>query len=312
MKFAHILHSFYGEHWHIMPDAWHRYHVVLQEALRRPDPSHRQARESRPLALAHSLALPADSARRKFPVVGPVDDESGAPFAEQMQGFGPIAVIPVHGPLGRRLSMMTLMCGGCDYILLAQMCEIALADPQTKVVVFDHDSPGGQGNGHTECAAAVEQLAAVKPTLAYTGGTCASASYGLAARCGEILASPGARVGSIGTIICAEDDSAQWAMQGVSLELFASAPLKATGASGKKWNEDDRSYIRERMLQADAVFKSGIEKGRPQLTPAAYSGAWFFAQKVASAPGTDGLACKLIDSIAPDLATVVTTLAATV
>jgi ClpP class serine protease len=89
-------------------------------------------------------------------------------------------------------------------------------------------------------------------------------------------------VGNVGTILCGVDSSANWAQQGLKLELFTSSPLKATGVAGKPWTEADRAYLTERMLQADARIKAAVRSGRPQICTSPPSMAAGSSPKTAS------------------------------
>jgi protease-4 len=206
---------------------------------------------------------------------------------------GPIAVIPVHGAFGKKLSYLDLWCGGCDYRYVAEFAEQARNDPSIESTVFDFATPGGMSAGCQECGDTIAALSKAKPTLAYSEDECCSAGYWLASQCREFWASPTAIVGNVGTILCGVDSSANWEQQGYKLELFASSPLKATGVDGKKWTDDNHAYLRERMLQCDARIKAAVRTGRPQLSESALDGRWFFAE--------NSLALGLVDALATDL-----------
>ena len=275
MKYAHLLSAFYGQPWHIRQDVYANFSALLQSHI---------------FGTNGSRVIRAD-----------LGEADSAP-ATAIQRHGPVAVVPVHGALGRHLSMMDLMCGGCDYAHLSTMFAECAADPSIGSVIVDFNSPGGMSAGCSECAADLAALAAQKPVLAYTSAQCCSAAYWLASQCREIWAAPSATVGSIGTIICAVDNSQQWANEGLRAEIFASSPLKATGADGKPWTPEDRAYLQERLDQADARFKSAVRAGRPQLSPKSMDGRWFFA---ADAPA------GIVDGIEPSLDAIIAEIAST-
>jgi protease-4 len=210
-----------------------------------------------------------------------------------MSIIGPLAIIPVHGVLGKNLSYLDLWCGGCDYCYVSEFAEQSMNDPSIESIVFDFDTPGGMAAGCQECAADIAALAKAKPTFAFTENQCCSAGYWLASQCHELWAAPTAMVGNVGTILCGVDSSANWAQQGLKLELFTSSPLKATGVAGKPWTDADRAYLTERMLQADARIKSAVRAGRPQLRESALDGRWFFAE--------NSLTLGVVDAIASNL-----------
>lgn len=231
------------------------------------------------------------------PLVGPVYDD-GSPVIPQMEVFGPLAVIPVQGVLGKGMSCLDLMCGGCDYSHIAQFIELAKANPAVQTVIFDIDSPGGSAQGAPECASVVADLAASKDTIAFTDDCCCSAAYFLASQCGEIAATNTAIVGSIGTVLAAQDTSREWEMKGIKLELFTSSPLKAAGMDGKPWTDADRAFFTERMNQADSWIKGSVRNGRPQIAEEALQGQWFYAQFALQLGVVDVLVSSIDDVVA--------------
>jgi protease-4 len=283
MKHAHLLNAFYASPWHIRPEIWANFHQVLQRSLAGQEVSPVAPRPAR-----HSLF----GGEPQRPIVGPVDEE-GEPMIEQMIVIGPVAVIPVHGALGKRLSSIDLWCGGCDYCHVSEFAEQAMADPSIESVLFDFDTPGGMSAGCAECGADIARLTAAKLTVAFSENQCCSAGYWLASQCREFWASPTAVVGNVGTILCGVDSSANWAQEGYKLELFASSPLKATGVDGKPWTPEDRAYLQERMMQCDARIKSAVRSGRPQVKAEALDGRWFFAE--------NSLDLGVVDAITEDL-----------
>jgi ClpP class serine protease len=290
MKYAHLLNAFYGEPWHLRGEYWHNFHQLLQSALAgqevQPD-----ARLFNKVPSHYSTALPGR------PIVGPVNS-AGEPLIPQMQVAGPLAIIPVYGVLGKRLNQLDFYFGGCDYNHVSEFVRAAREDSSIEVVMLDFNSPGGRTAGCMECANDIAALTEAKPTVAFTEDQCCSAAYWLASQCREFWATSTAIVGSIGTIFCGVDNSAQWAQEGRKLELFASSPLKAAGADGKPWTDEDRDYYRERVAQADHRIKTGVKSGRAQLNEAAMDGRWFFAENSLSLGVVDAIVRDLDEAIA--------------
>jgi signal peptide peptidase SppA len=296
MKYSHIVPAFYCEPWHLRPDIHASFGRLLVE--------HMKGREIEGVAHQRTALPYADCGKAGRQIVGPIDTETGQPYVPQMEVFGSIAIIPVQGVLGKKLSMLDLYCGGCDYAHISEFIEMAASDPEIKSVIFDFDSPGGQAKGAPECAEQVAKLSAIKSTIAFTDGMLCSAAYFLGSQCGEILATRTSTVGSIGTILAVVDSSRQWEIEGLKLELFASGPLKATGADGKPFTDADRAYLQERMEQADSWIKDAVRKGRPSIAEEALQGQWFYGQFA--------LGLGVIDAVAEDLDAVITAAMASV
>jgi len=111
------------------------------------------------------------------------------------------AVIPVNGPLFRHASLMTDISGATSYQALRKDLQTAHDAQDVSDLVLAFDSPGGETNGMLELADAIYALRGKgKRVVAYIGGAGASAAFGLAAACDEVVVSPTAIVGSIGVI----------------------------------------------------------------------------------------------------------------
>jgi ClpP class serine protease len=80
----------------------------------------------------------------------PKDD--GEEEAEEIAMDGGTAIIPVHGIIGKHLSMLETMCGGCDLDRVSQMLDVAAADESVKRVLLDFRTPGGTVTGFPELA----------------------------------------------------------------------------------------------------------------------------------------------------------------
>ncbi len=284
MRFAHLLTQFYFEPWHLRPDKHAAFGRLLQEHLQGQD-----------IQSVHSMqAAPFQAGR---PIVGPVD-RWGNPMVPQMTVEQGVAIIPIWGVLGKRLPMLNLMCGGCDYDNVTAFAQLAMADDSIRSVILDFDSPGGQARGIPECAAVLAQLAEVKPVISYTDTCCASAAYRLAIEAGEIYAAPSSTLGSIGTIIAALDNSREWEMKGWVLELFASGALKAVGCEGKRWSDNERQFLRGQMERKQAQFVSSMNTRRPAVAAESMEGQWFDGDEAVGLGLADGTANTLAEVVA--------------
>lgn len=287
MKHAHLLSAFYFEPWNLRPDMHANFGRILQASLNgQAVPEQIHARRRGPFA-----AMPGR------PIVGPQYSD-GTPMLPQMETAGAVAVLPIHGVLGKRFSLMELLCGACDYEHLAEFAQIALDDPAIEIVVQDYDTPGGSCRGLPECAEVFAQLARRKHVISYSSGTCCSAGYYLGCLAREFYASPSASIGNIGTILAALDNSREWEMKGWRLELFASGALKGIGFDGKAWTNDEREFFRGWMAKKFAEFQNIVKSNRPQVAAECFDGRWLDGD-IAEAFGlTDGVAQNLARVVA--------------
>jgi ClpP class serine protease len=92
--------------------------------------------------------------------------EDGGPYEpptpEEVDG---IAIIHIHGPLGKMLTDWELMFGMTDYDDIATQLAEADANPNVTAILLHIDSPGGTITGLPELAA--KMRAVEKPLVAY-------------------------------------------------------------------------------------------------------------------------------------------------
>jgi len=216
-------------------------------------------------------------------------DYSGGIHYEVDSEFG-IALIQLSGVIVKKA--MPDMCGPqlIDLSILDRLLVDIASDPGIKTLVLDIDTPGGCGIGLQETAM---RLQSVKDSgtrvVAFTDYQCCSAGYWLAACSEEIVASPSAQVGSIGTYVAAIDDSKAWEMEGIKLKLFKDGEYKAMGHPGKEWTAEEESFLQSRLEQWSADFKNHIRSCRPGIEESVMQGQCFDAM---NAPST------LVDRIA--------------
>lgn len=283
MKFAHLLAAFYFEPWNLRPDLHANFGRILQAHV---------AGEPTPEAVHSRAAKPLASRPSTRPIVGPVDD-FGNPLVPQMAVEAGVAVIPVYGVLGKRLSMLELWCGGCDYEHVSEFARMALEDSTIRTVVLDLDSPGGTCRGLPECFEVLADLARAKHVVAFSEGLACSAAYYLACAAHEFYASPSASVGNIGTVLAALDNSREWEMKGWRLELFASGSLKGVGFDGKAWTDTERDFFRGWMLKKFEEFKAVVVARRPQVSEECFDGRWLDGDIAPAFGLTDGVSPSL-------------------
>jgi len=118
-----------------------------------------------------------------------------------------VAVIPVAGPIMRYANLFTQISGATSTQELATDIQTALDNPYVRGIVLEIDSPGGEATGISELARTIAAARAVKPIVAYVGGTGASAAYWIASAAGEVVIDDTAVLGSIGVVMSYLDTS---------------------------------------------------------------------------------------------------------
>ncbi len=167
-----------------------------------------------------------------------------------------VAVVPLMGalfPRGRYGGSMEAFRGA-----LAQ----AVANPDVGAIVLDVDSPGGTYAGTPETAAAVRAAAQVKPVTAVVDSLCASAAYYIASQAAQLVVTPSAEVGSIGTLAIHADFSQAYEREGIAVTIIRDPPFKAEGNPFEPLSDEARAHLQGDVSGATADFHRAVAQGR--------------------------------------------------
>jgi ClpP class serine protease len=189
---------------------------------------------------------------------------------------GPVAVLPVIGPIFRYADSFGLISGGTTVETLAQDFAQALANPQVGAILLNIDSPGGEATGIAELAAQIRAARGVKPVVAYAGGDCCSAAYWLASAADLLVIDSIAQVGSIGAVMAVPNPDAAGRVA-TRLEFVSSqSPQKRPDPR----TEGGRSQIQARVDALAGVFIAQVaaNRGLSEAQVAATEGAVFVGQ----------------------------------
>ncbi len=195
-----------------------------------------------------------------------------------------VAVQPVRGVIYPGVSRMDEAWDGLfntDRIHAATAAVAAM--PGIKTLVFQMDTPGGSVFGLDPAAKAIVNLQRQRKDLscvAFVGRLCASAGMYLAAACNDgIHATPGAVVGSIGTISSLTDTSGLWEKLGMKKMMFtADSSLKGLGTGGVAPTAEHIAHMEAMTAAYSKEFKGWMKKQR-NLSPADMQGQIFEARK---------------------------------
>jgi len=207
---------------------------------------------------------------------------------------GGIAVVPVMGALSRRGDAWTDMLGWTTYEGLAATLRTLTADRSVARIVLRVDSPGGTVFGVEDAAQAVADAAKRKPVVAIADGLMASAAYWLASSADEIVAVPGAEVGSIGVIAVHFDESGALEKAGVVATELTAGAHKGEASPFRPLSDADRAALEERIDAQYQLFTARVARGRKVSVEQVRSG--FGDGRVLAAPAA--LRAGLIDRVA--------------
>ena len=169
-----------------------------------------------------------------------------------------VALIPVHGILINRFNYCWGFVTGYEFI--RKQMNLAEADPDVRLIVFDHDTPGGDAAGCSELA--VEIKALTKPTLAIVNTLSASGGYWLAAPCDRVVCSPSGSVGSIGVYIQHMNIGKMLAEWGIENEYVKAGDYKVSGNPFEGLSKKDRQYLQQMVDERYDEFVAAVAEFR--------------------------------------------------
>lgn len=202
------------------------------------------------------------------PIVEPKAALFGSDSEESyIVGPNSTAIVPLSGIIGKRLSAMEMLCGGCSLDAARESFQAALADPSVKTVILWGDTPGGTVTGVPEFANMVfdASLHSGKQILGYSDTLCCSAGYYILSQCHEMLAAPSATVGSIGVVITLVDQTAKDANDGLSYTTIKSGAYKDTGNPHRKMESDELAMMQAEVDAIAGEFFGAVNRTRPDV-----------------------------------------------
>jgi len=200
--------------------------------------------------------------------------------------------MPDDGESDNNLERIELNGFIMDTSEVVRALDEARDNPRIKGVMLVADSPGGAVAPSIEVAYAVKRLEAAKPVIVYAKGVLASGSYYASIWADEIVANPGAMVGSIGIIMQGTDLQGLMEKLGVKPQVVKAGKYKQAGTSDRTWTPYERAEIEKVVQDTYTMFVQDVAEARgldPEKS-AVYADAHIFTARQAKAVG-------LIDSI---------------
>jgi len=218
----------------------------------------------------------AEKAQR---LLGMSFDEQKEEKVEPYQVIDGIAVIPLYGVIGRRVGRLERSSGVTDVDVFSRAIVRAMGDPMVQKIMIDVDSPGGTVGGVQNAADTVRKASEVKKTMAFTGGTMASAAYWIASGASVIYADETSSVGSIGVYTMILDSTRYLDNLGLKQQVFSSGKYKAAGADGTSLTDEQKAQIQSRVDDLFAIFKDEVRRYNPAIADDTMQGQVFLGAK---------------------------------
>ena len=259
-----------------------------------------------PEKLHEILAIYAARVHGEEPDLQAIEARLGRPLSSEQQDYtlrdGGVAVLGIDGVIAPKANMLTQISGGASASVAQLQLESALADPRVNAVVLAIDSPGGSIFGTPELAAAVHELAAIKPIVAVSDGMLASAAYWIGSAANAVyLSGPTVHAGSIGVIMAHEFNPRS---QGQVTQITAGR-YKAAGSANAPLTEEAKAYLQAPAHHIYTLLVDAVAQHRgtssAQVLATMADGRVFVGQQAIDAGLADGF--MSVDAAVEALAT---------
>lgn len=211
------------------------------------------------------------------------------PFRRTAEG---VANITLVGEWVNRGGYIGASSGLISYEGFKVQMLAASADPRTKAILLDLESPGGEAVGAFEAAEVVRQVAARKPVTAVVNGMAASAAYAIASAANRIVSIPTGVSGSIGVVLMHLDISEYLKAEGMKPTFIFAGDHKVDGNPYEPLPENVRADLQTEVEGFYAKFVETVAKGRTGLSEKA-----IVATKARCFMGEEAVAAGLVDAI---------------
>lgn len=188
----------------------------------------------------------------------------GFPLADKPQPTitNGVAVLPIHGVMAPRMNIMAEVSGGTSTQEVSKWFQAAVNDPKVSAIVLDIDSPGGTATGNEELAQMIRDARGKKPIKAVATSMMASAAYYVGSAADEVIASPSAEVGSIGTYMIHGESSRADENAGVKYTVVKAGDNKAVGNDVEPLGSHGRAVLQERVNAVNDQFVNAVAANR--------------------------------------------------
>lgn len=219
-----------------------------------------------PEILSEIQTIYAAHARNEQIDIAAVEARIGKPLANEPQGYtvqNGVAVIPIHGVIGKRMNMFSQISGGASTQLIERDVKNALADSKVNSILLHIDSPGGTVDGTQNLASVIREARTQKPVMTFADGTMASAAYWAGSAADEIVAaSDTTQIGSIGVIAKHTDRSKAEEIQGIKTTDIAAGKYKAIASGSAPLTKEGQQYLQDQVDQLYTIFVDSVAENR--------------------------------------------------
>ena len=200
-----------------------------------------------------------------------------------------IALIELDGLLLRKIPLWLTQYGYTDLEFLTDALD-QLAGLRPRAVILHLRTHGGLYSGVPEAAARIAEFCHwTAPVYAFTDTHALSAGHWLASACAFFHAAPSAQLGSIGAYRVLVDSSGAGALDGETVHLKTSGPLKGAGYPGTRVSDRHLAALQAEVDGIGAEFNSSIRLKWPKACPSVWEGGAYRAGSLEGRTICDGV-----------------------
>ena len=205
---------------------------------------------------SYDAALTAEQGLAERTASGQFDDDEDDEDSPRLLSVEDgIATVSIKGPLVNSDSPWLQYFGVTGYPEIRAAMLAAAEDPEVNQILLDIDSGGGAVSGVDDTAKLIRLVNdRVKPVTTYTDGAMCSAAYWLGSAAGEVFASKGAIVGSIGVIATHKEYSEAYKKGGVGVTVVRAGKFKALANSNEKLTEAGKAQLQKIVDASYEIF----------------------------------------------------------
>jgi ClpP class serine protease len=218
---------------------------------------------------------------------------AGAPKVRTQRS---VAVIPLHGIMEHRLSLLGWYMGGTSTIEFGRALDMALTDTNVGSILLDCDTPGGSAYLVQETADKIRNARGTKPIVGIANPEACSGGFWVLSQCDMAFITPSGITGSHGAYRIHVDETKALEMEGIKVELIRAdeSPNKILANPWEPLTDAGRAGEKTLVNQTMAAFTAGVAAGRGVSTSVVRNQ---FGRGVAM-QARDAAAAGLVDKVA--------------
>lgn len=205
-----------------------------------------------------------------------------------------VAIIPVRGSLCQRVAGLDPWSGCTGYNQLETKLEMAMSDRDVRVILWDHDSPGGEVAGCFDLSRKIANYSrrnGGKPMIGAINEQACSASYALISACDEIYMPETGVTGSIGVWTLLVDLTRALDKDGVEVTMVRAGDRKARGGPYERADKETVAKLFDWVEQTRTQFARLVADNRGISVDdvLAQEGDWFHGDETMQRGLVDGI-----------------------